>query len=66
MYIACALFVAIFPNLSADLVGWLTHSDSIERSITLGGTVAGLIEVVIYIYIAARLFAWAFNKSVSK
>jgi hypothetical protein len=65
LYAACTLFVYLFPEFAAQLMQWLLHVASIDgRSYNLGGFVGGLIEVAIYSYIAAWLFAWVFNCSV--
>lgn len=68
LYAACAFFVTLFPDLSAKLMGWLFHLTNPEavfgdQRVTLTGFTGGLAEVVIYMYIAALLFTWVFNKS---
>ncbi|MDP2708860.1 MAG: DUF5676 family membrane protein [bacterium] len=69
LYAACSLFVALFPALSAKLMGWLFHlTDATAvfgaQRVTLTGFVGGLVEVVIYMFVASWLFAWVFNKSI--
>ncbi|HAS84909.1 MAG TPA: hypothetical protein DCS23_02445 [Candidatus Yonathbacteria bacterium] len=67
LYIACALFVAVAPDLAMTLLGWLAHvtnTDTLARSITMTGVVYGLIQVVVYVYIATFMFAWFYNRSV--
>ena len=69
LYAVCALFVALFPAASATLMGWLFHLTDPSAvfgsmRVTLTGFVGGLAEVLIYMFVASRLFAWIFNKSV--
>lgn len=67
VYVVCSVFVVLFPGMSETLMGSLTHvQTSLVRQVTLGGFVSGLIQVVIYLYIAGMIFAWIFNKSVEK
>ena len=67
IYIVCAVFVALWPALALQLLGWLVHLVNVEKfagdmAITLGGFLAGLMQVVIYTYIGAWLVAWLHNK----
>lgn len=67
VYIVCSIFVALFPKASETLMGSLTHvQTNLVRQVTLGGFVSGLIQVVIYSYVAGMIFAWIFNRSVEK
>lgn len=69
LYIACALLVAIAPDLAMTLLGWLAHvtnTETLARSVTMTGVVYGLIQVVIYVYIAAYMFSWLYNRSVKQ
>lgn len=68
LYALCALFVALFPDLSTKLMSWLFHLTDpaavfgVQR-VTLAGFIGGLVEVAIYMYVASLIFAWVFNKS---
>jgi hypothetical protein len=64
IYIVCSIFVALFPDLSSVLMGWLTHLVNIEgREVTWVGFFGGLIQVVLYTYLAAWLFALLHNRA---
>lgn len=66
LYIACALLVVIAPNFATTLFSNLFHGVDITqiaaKSISLGSTLVGFVEVVIYALIAGCLFAWVYNK----
>lgn len=67
LYIICAIFVAIWPTFALQLFGWLVHLVNVEKfagdvNLTLGGFVLGLVQVVIYTYIGAWIFAWLHNR----
>ena len=66
LYIACALFIAIAPNLAIKLFSNLFHGIDITKitntSISLGSILFGLIEIIVYALIAGWLFAWIYNK----
>lgn len=69
IYSACTLFVALWPDLSLKLMGWLFHLADPEAvfgqaRITLAAYIGALIEVVIYSYVVSLIFAWIFNRSV--
>lgn len=69
LYVACALFVAVAPDLAMTLLGWLAHvtnTDTLARSVTITGVVYGLIQVVVYVYIMTFMFAWLYNRSVKQ
>lgn len=69
LYIACAAFVAIAPDLAMTLLGFLAHvtnTEALARSVTMSGVVYGFIQVVVYVYIATFLFAWFYNRSVKQ
>ena len=62
-YIICATAVSVAPNLAAKLFGWMVHLTNITPAeITTGGFVAGFVQVVIYTYISAWVFAWLHNR----
>jgi len=66
LYIACALLVAIAPEFTTNLFSNIFHGIDITQiittSISFGSIVIGLIEIIIYAYIAGALFAWVYNK----
>lgn len=71
LYAACSLFVALFPGLSSKLMGWLFHLSNPAavfgaQRVSLVSFFGGLIEVAVYMYVAALIFAWIFNKSVKQ
>ena len=66
-YLACAVFVWIFPNLSLTLLGWVAHLVNVDKfagdvQITLGGVILGLIQISVYAYLASWLFASLYNR----
>lgn len=66
-YVVCAAFVAFWPGLALQLLGWLVHLVNVEKfagevAITPGGFIGGLIQAVVYTYIGAWLIAWLHNK----
>lgn len=69
LYVACAVLVAVAPDLAMTLLGWLAHvtnTEALARSVTMTGVVYGLIQVVIYMYVSVALFAWLYNRSVKQ
>jgi len=71
IYILCAIFVALWPGFSMQLLGWLIHLTNVEKfagdvGITFSGFTFGLIQAVIYTYIGAWLIAWLHNKFCDK
>ena len=67
LYVACAVVVWLLPDFSLQLLGWVAHLVNVEKfagevAITLGGFFLGLIEIVVYAYIAFWLFAWSYNR----
>lgn len=68
VYSVCTLLVALFPELSIKLMGWLFHlanPDAVfgQARVTLTGYVGALVEVVIYFYVISLIFVWIFNQS---
>lgn len=66
VYIVCALFVALWPDFSLQLLGWLIHLVNVEAftgdlRMTLVGFIFGLIQAVAYTAIGAWLVAWLHN-----
>ena len=60
VYIICAVVVAIAPAFALKLFGWLLHlvsADQFTARVTAIGFVIGLIQILVYSYIAALIFA---------
>ncbi len=69
LYVTCAAFVAVAPELAMTLLGWLAHvtnTEMLARSVTMTGVVYGLVQVIIYMYIATFLFALLYNRSIRR
>lgn len=65
VYAVCALVVKIAPNVAMTLFSWLTHLVNLEvGKITFGSFLGGILQVLIYSYIIAWLFASLHNKFV--
>ena len=67
VYTVCAVFVALWPNFALQLFGWLIHLVNVDKfagdvQITVVGFIFGLLQVVIYTYVGALVFAWLHNK----
>lgn len=63
VYVICSAFVAIAPEAARQLLGWLAHLVNVgDVKITFGGFLAGLLQVLIYTYIIAWVFAWLHNR----
>ena len=66
LYIACTLLIVIAPDFTIGLFSNLFHGIDItqitDKSISVGGTLLGLVEIIVYALIAGGLFAWAYNK----
>lgn len=67
LYILCAVFVALWPDFSLQLFGWLIHLVNVDKfagdmGITLVGFIVGLFQAIIYTYVGAWLVAWLHNK----
>ena len=64
VYVVCSLFVYLLPDFSVKLMQWLTHvTIGTARMVTPEGFLAGLIQVLLYGYVGAWLFAWVFNRA---
>jgi len=66
IYVVCSGFVAIWPEFSLQLFGWLVHLVNVDKfagemAITLAGFSGGLIQAILYTYIGAWLTAWLHN-----
>lgn len=69
LYVPCAAFVALWPEFSLQLFGWLVHLVNVDKfagdvAVTFGGFIAGLAQVVVYTYIVAWFIAWLHNRFV--
>lgn len=69
LYAVCVVLVAVAPNFALKLLGGVAHLANVDKfagdvQITLAGVGIGLIQVMIYSYIAAFLFSWLYNKLV--
>lgn len=66
LYIACALLIAIAPDFTMNLFSNLFHGIDISKitstSVSFGGVLLGLIEIIAYALIAGWLFALIYNK----
>ncbi len=62
IYVVCALFVWLWPDFSVRLFGWLTHLVNLTVEVTPVGAVYGLLQVVVYTYVGAWIFAWLHNR----
>lgn len=68
MYVICAIFVALWPDFSLRLLGWVTHIVNVDKfagdaRLTVFGFLGGLAQVLIYTYIAVWIFASFYNRS---
>ncbi len=71
VYIICTIFVALFPETSTQFLGWLLHltnTDGLARgqNVTLGGSLAALVQVMFYTYLTALVFSVLHNKFTEK
>jgi len=67
MYLVCVVVAVAWPEVALKLVGWLAHIVNIEKfagdvAVTAGGVAIGLLEVMVYGYIAAWIFASIYNR----
>ncbi len=61
--VICAAVVSIAPNLAVTLFSWIIHLVNLEpANITLAGFIGGLVQVFIYTYITAWVFAYLHNR----
>ena len=71
VYILCVIFVALWPNFALQLFGWLAHLVNVDKfagdvQITAIGLVFGLLQILVYTYLGALIFAWLHNKFLKK
>ena len=68
LYALCAFVVALWPEGALQLLGSVAHLVNVEQfvggiQLTWGSFAIGLIEIVIYSYVAGWLLAWFYNKA---
>lgn len=70
LYLACALLFAVAPQAMLNLANNLFHGLDITQiaktSMTFGGVLAGLIQAIVYAWIAGWLFAAVYNVLLKK
>lgn len=71
IYIVCAILVLIAPDFALRLLGWLTHIVNVDKfagdvTITPLGLLIGLLQVALYTFVVAWLFAFLHNKFVQQ
>lgn len=71
VYVICVVFVALWPEFALQLFGWLVHLVNVDKfagnvQITALGFIFGLLQILIYTYIGALIFAWMHNKFLRK
>ena len=71
VYILCVIFVALWPDFALQLFGWLVHLVNVDKfagdvQITAIGLVFGLLQILVYTYLGALIFAWLHNKFLKK
>lgn len=67
MYVVCAVLTALSPEIALKLLGWVAHIVNVDKfaggvEVTLGGVAMGLLEIIIYGYVASYLFASLYNR----
>lgn len=68
VYVVCAAVVALFPAASLKLLGWLAHArpeSLVFRTVTPAGFILGLLQIIIYSYVIAWVFAKIYNRSLA-
>ena len=68
LYALCAIVVALWPDGALQLLGWVAHLVNVDQFsggvvITFWGFVIGLVQIVIYSYVAGWLLAWFYNRA---
>ena len=66
MYVLCAALVALAPGVALKLLGWVTHIVNIDKfagdvEITAAGFIIGLVQILVYSYLVARLFSFVYH-----
>ena len=67
VYVVCAVFVWLSPNFALKLFGWLVHLVNVDKFagdvvITATGFIVGLVQILVYSYVGAWIFAWLHNR----
>ncbi|HBC70772.1 TPA: hypothetical protein DCZ46_02315 [Candidatus Campbellbacteria bacterium] len=67
VYVICAGFTALWPDFAMRLLGWMAHIVNVDKfvggvEVTLAGVTIGLLEIVVYGYGTAYLFAYFYNR----
>lgn len=67
VYIICTIFVWLWPVVALKLFGWLVHLVNVDKfagdvAVTAGGLLIGLLQIVVYTYVVAWVFAWLHNR----
>jgi len=67
VYVVCAVFVWLWPDFALQLFGWLVHLVNVEKfagdvAITTTGLIVGLVQILVYAYVGAYIFAWLHNR----
>ena len=68
IYVVCATLITIAPEATMGFFGSMFHGINIQliaqKTVSLGSTVVGFIEIVIGSLVTGWLFAWIYNKIV--
>lgn len=64
-YIICAGLVAAVPDLAIKLFSWMIHVVDLKPGVTFPKVIYEFIEIVVLAYVAAYVFAWLHNRSVT-
>jgi len=67
MYLLCVLLVVAAPDFAFQLLGWVAHIVNVEKfagevSLTAGGVLVGLVEIVVYAFVASWILAELYNR----
>jgi len=68
-YVVCAVFVALFPGLAVQFLGWMLHLVNVEKfvggtNVTVTNVILGLLPIVFYTYVGSWIFVAFYNKFV--
>ncbi|MBI2625366.1 MAG: hypothetical protein HYW70_03490 [Candidatus Nealsonbacteria bacterium] len=71
VYAVCAAFTAIAPDAALKFLGWMLHIVNVEKfaggvEVTFVTFILGLLPILLYTYLTAYLFAWLYNKLLSR
>lgn len=67
LYVVCSIFVALWPALTLQLLGSVSHVVNVAKfagdvKMTFGGFLVGLVQILIYSYVAGWVFGWLYNR----